>query len=221
MNWHWMKKNNATTVFVLASMVAWSATAQEAPWVGETLDGRTCTGGSAGNFGPYDYMTNKAQLPVVENRHFTTRIEQLQGGETTQHAMGDVNYTLTKFPNHHRALYTAVRFSLGEAGGGSRRSYPAECYLQRANYFSPKDAVPYMLYGLYLHQLGQLDQSLEKYQSAEMLAPDDPNLLYNMGLVTFDRGNFEESQRYAIKAYDNGMALPGLKRKLQSAGYWE
>lgn len=216
-----MKKINAATLFVLANIVAWSASAQEAPWVGESLDGRTCTGASAGNFGPFDYLTNKTQLPVVENRHFTPRVEQLKGGETTKNAMGDVNYTLTKFPNHHRALYSAVRFSLGEMGGGSRRTYPAECFLQRANFFSPKDPVPYMLYGLYLHLMGQLPQSLEKYQTAERLAPDDPNLLYNIGLVNFDSGNYAESLRYAIKAYNHGMALPGLKRKLQKVGYWD
>lgn len=216
-----MYKVTGTALFVLASIVAWSATAQEAPWVGDTLDGRACTGDSAGNFGPFDYLTDKAQLPVVENRHFTPQVEQLKGGETTKHAMGDVSYTLTKFPNHHRALYSAVRFSLGEMGGGSRRNYPAECFLQRANYFNPKDPVPYMLYGLYLHQLGQLELSMEKYQAAEKLAPDDANLLYNMGLVNFDSGNYEQSQEYAIKAYRHGMELPGLRRKLREAGHWE
>lgn len=206
-------------LFSLASVAAWSAGA-EAPWVGESLGGAACTGSHSGNFGPFDYLIHKDKLPVVENRHFTARVEQLKRGETTKHAMGDVNYTLSKFPNHHRALYSAVRFSLGEAGGGSRRRYPAECFLQRAIYFSPKDSVPYMLYGLYLHQLGHLEQALQKYQAAERLAPDDPNLLYNIGLVLFEKGDHAASRRYAIKAYSHGIPLPGLRRKLKSAGYW-
>jgi len=81
--------------------------------------------------------------------------------------------------------------------------------------------VPYMLYGLYLHRLGKLEQSLEKYQTAERLAPNDANLLYNIGLVHFDRKNYSESHRYAVRAYSHGIGLPGLKRKLQQAGHWK
>lgn len=216
-----ISKFNAALFFMLFALLALNADAQEAPWVGESLDGNVCTGGSPGNFGPYDYRRDKQHLPVVENRHFTSRVEQLQGGQTTLHAIGDISYTLVRFPNHHRALYSAVRFSLGESGGGERSRYPAECFLQRAIFFSPADSVPYMLYGLYLHQLGQLEESLEKYQAAEMLVPNDANLLYNMGLANFDSGNFTESQRYAVKAYSLGMTFPGLQRKLLEAGYWE
>ncbi len=192
-----------------------------APWVGESLSGAACQGPSAGNFGPYDYLVHKDKLPVVENRHFTSRVEQLQAGETSKNPMGDIRYTLVKFPNHHRALYSAVRFNLANRNEASRRRYPAECFLQRAIHFSPKDPVPYMLYGLYLHRLGKLEQSLEKYQTAERLAPNDANLLYNIGLVHFDRKNYSESHRYAVKAYSHGIGLPGLKRKLQQAGHWK
>lgn len=206
---------------VAGSAAAQSTAAQRAPWVGETLDGRVCTGGDARDYGPFDYTIHKNMLWRVEGRHFSPQVEQLRAGDTASHPMGDVNYTLERFPNHHRALYTAVRFSLGESTFGSLRRYPAECYLQRAIRFSPNDPVPYMLYGLYLHQLGQLDQSLEKYQAAEALAPADANLLYNMGLLLFDSGDFEASYRYAAEAYSYGIEFPGLRRKLEDAGHWE
>lgn len=135
--------------------------------------------------------------------------------------MGDLEYTLVRFPNHHRALYSAVRFSLGESSYGSLRDYPAECYLQRAIQFRSDDSVPYMLYGLYLHRLERLDQSLEMYQAAEERAPNDANLLYNMGLVHFDRGDYEQSYEYAEEAYSRGIEFPGLRRKLQEAGHWQ
>lgn len=221
MNRYCANKCAAATLLTLLTIIACNVWAQEAPWVGESLDGNPCSGGSAGNFGPFDYLSDKDKLPVVENRHFTPRVEQLQGGETTQHAIGDVSYTLVKFPNHHRALYSAVRFSLEDMGGGERRSYPAECFLQRAIYFSPRDAVPHMLYGLYLHRLGQLEQSLNRYQTAEELAPMDGNLLYNIGLVHFEIGNYAQAQEYAAKAYSRGITLPGLRRKLQQAGHWK
>lgn len=231
MNRHRANLYAAVALFLLQSAVTGSAAAQNAagqstaaqraPWVGETLDGRLCEGGDARDYGPYDYTIHKNMLWRVENRHFSTQVEQLRGGDTTAHPMGDVNYTLVRFPNHHRALYTAVRFSLGESTFGSLRQFPAECYLQRAINFSPNDSVPYMLFGLYMHRLGQLELSMEKYRAAEALAPNDANLLYNMGLVLFDSGNFEASYQYAVEAYNYGIEFPGLRRKLEEAGHWK
>ena len=209
------------TIFLLVIAICpLSAVADPAPWIGISFTGITCEGGSAGNFGPYDYMIDKEKLPVVERRHFTPQVEQLVKGESTLDPMRDVNYTLVRFPNHHRALYSAVRFSLGEAPS-SKGDYFAECYLQRAINFSPSDPVPQMLFGLYLHRLGKLDQSLKHYRVAEKLAPNDANLLYNIGLVLFDSGKFSEAYEYAKRAYDSGMDFPALKRKLQKAGYWK
>jgi tetratricopeptide (TPR) repeat protein len=213
----------ATTLYVCLSFAAGSVSAQRTnvPWVGETLDGRSCTGSPSVDYGPYDYRVHKDLLWRVENRHFTPQVEQLIRGDTSRHPMGDVRYTLNSFPNHHRALYSAVRFSLGESSYGSLRQYPAECFLQRAVHFTPNDPVPYMLHGLYLHRLGHLNQSLEKYEAAEALAPTDANLLYNMGLLHFDLRDYAKSYQYAVEAYGYGIEFPGLRRKLQDAGHWE
>jgi len=201
-----------------------TAGAQQARWVEEALDGRACSQfgfGGAGGYGPYDYRFHKANLPIVEEYHFNRQVEQLVRGMSTTHPMGDITYTLIAFPNHHRALYSAVNFSLGQSRFGERDRYRAECFLQRAIHFAPEDPTPYLLFGLYLHRLGELDQSLEMYHEAEELAPNDANLLYNMGLVHFDKGNYDESRRYAQEAYQYGIELPGLRRKLEEAGHWE
>lgn len=207
-------------MLILGGSSTWAARG-DAPWVGESLDGVRCSGDNVRNYGPFDYRTRKDKLPIVENRHFTPRVEQLQGGETTKHAIGDIKYTLVIFPNHHRALYSAVRFSLSDADGALHRAYPAECFLQRAINFNPEDPVPHMLYAMYLHQSDLLDKALAMYRSAEEMAPQDGNLLYNFGLLLFDTGDYEQSREYAKKAYDRGVTLPGLKRKLESVGHWE
>ena len=72
-----------------------------------------------------------------------------------------------------------------------------------------------------MHRLDQYDQSIKWYQQAEELAPNDASLLYNMGLVYFDTGDFEESRGYAIRAYELGIEFPALRRKLQEAGHWD
>ncbi|MEZ5556067.1 tetratricopeptide repeat protein [Haliea sp.] len=192
-----------------------------APWVGETLDGRQCTGPSTENYGPYDFRIDKSKLPIVENYHFTIEVEQLVRGVSVSHPIGDIQYTLTKIPNHHRALYSAVRFSISDPSKDLKRKYPAECFLQRAIHYAPDDPVPRMLFGLYLHRLGNARDSLPHYLKAEAMSPNDVNLLYNMGLVYFDLGKYDEARRYAERAYAAGVTFPGLQRKLRQAGQWD
>ncbi|MEQ9395869.1 tetratricopeptide repeat protein [Haliea sp.] len=192
-----------------------------APWVGETLDGRQCTGPGTENYGPFDFRIDKNKLPIVENHHFTLEVEQLVRGVTVTHPIRDIRYTLTKIPNHHRALYSAVRFSISDPSKELKRKYPAECFLQRAIHYAPDDPVPHMLYGLYLHRLGNASGALPHYLKAEALSPNDVNLLYNMGLVYFDLGQYAEARRYARQAYAAGVTFPGLQRKLRQAGHWD
>lgn len=191
-----------------------------APWVGTTLDGRECIGPDTEGFGPFDFRVDKNRLPIVEKYHFTKEVEQLVRGVSVSHPIGDIRYTLTKIPNHHRALYSAVRFSLSDPSSELRRKHPAECFLQRAINYTPDDPIPHMLYGLYLHRMGKLRDSMQHYHRAEALSPNDANLLYNIGLAHFDLREYGEALRYAKRAYANGIAFPGLKRKLQKAGHW-
>ena len=205
--------------FASLSSGAFSAD-RTAPWVGTTLDGRQCQARGNDQAIKFDYITDKSSLQVVERFHFTPEVEQLIRGNTTASPIKDIDYTLIKYPNHPRALYSAVRFSLSNAPQQLIKQYPAECYLQRAMQFSRGDPVPPMLFGLYLHRLGKLDQSLSQYRIAEKLAPNDPNLMYNLGLLLYDQEKYEESYRYAKRAYDLGLTFPALKKKLQDAGYW-
>lgn len=210
-------------IYLLGLVTSGAVDAQTTPWVGETLDGRVCSliaTGVAEGYGPFDYRFHKDRLPLVEGAHFTPDVENLVRGKTAEHPMPDINYTLNRFPNHHRALYAAIRYALGESSYPRREGFYAECYLQRAINFSPTDPTPYLLFGLYLHRMQKLDRSLEMYEKAENLAPNDGNLMYNLGLLHFDKGNYGESRRYAEEAYRRGIDLPGLRRKLQEANRW-
>ena len=210
----------ATAVIAVLSMFsAPSISAREkAPWVGISFEGLPCTGSGTANFGPYDYRTDKDKLGIVEAYHFTPEMEQLRY-RRLQDSIGNVRYTITKFPNHHRALYTAVRFSLMDADIKLKRKHPAECFLQRAIAFRRNDAVPYQLFGLYLHRLDQSEKALEYYRKAEELSPQDPMLQYNIALVLLDMDNAEEAAKYAGLAYGAGVSLPGLRNRLEAAGY--
>lgn len=211
-------------IWMMLGFLPYSALAKGyAPWVGNTLKGIQCIGRTQG-YGPYDYTqrTELAKnLKIVEDYHFTPNVEQLKKGENGS-VPGDIDYTLSAWPNHHRALNSISRFDLG--GFKTKRDYPmvpVECYFQRAIAFSPNDSIPYMLYAIYLHKLGKKDLALTQYEAGEALVPNDPQLQYNFALLLVDMGDFERAKSYAEVLYSNDFPLPGLKRKLQKSGHWD
>jgi len=205
-----------------------------APWVGTVVNGPKCDGGYIG-FGPFDYLQRdqfQNELKIVEDFHFYPDPEDLnqRGSPTTP--LDDIHYTLQAWPNHHKALYLAVRYRLHHPGAWTfnptemrtrvyRSGFPAECYLQRAINFSPNDPVPFMLYGMILHKMKLYDNALQQYRSAIRLVPNDIVTLYNMGLTLVEMKNYNEAMQVAEKVYGAGFPLPALKKKLIDAGHWK
>lgn len=212
---------------ILASTLAVDAAAQStsdyAPYVGQTFWGTDCHG-SAKNQAPYDY-TQRARYPsklqLTESYHFTPDVENLVAGSSSTDPLRDIDFTLAVWPNHHRALNSAIRARLRK-----RDTYhitgltPAECYLQRAINFSPNDAVSHMLYGTLLYRMDRMEEALKEYRRAEDLAPGNIEVQYNLGLLLVDMEQYQEAARYAKRVYARGFPLPGLKRKLTQKGYW-
>jgi tetratricopeptide (TPR) repeat protein len=196
---------------------------RSAPWVGETLWGAPCEGGGQG-FGPFDY-TQRAQysrqLMEVEGAHFPPQVENLISGKRGS-LMGDLDYTLRAWPNHHRALNSVIRYRLrNKEGIVKTNETPAECYLQRAVNYSPKDGISQMLYGILLQQMGHPQDALKAYQQAERLEPNNLQVKYNMGLLLVELKQYEEAKEYATEVYSMNFPLPGLMRKLKEQGYWK
>jgi len=179
---------------------------------------------------PTDYRSAlQEQLNLVEGRHFRIQHEQLMKGstkystgETSGGLMGDFDYTLRVFPNHHLALQDIDRLgSLLKTEMPSGASYTLECYFKRAVVFVPDDGVVRLLYGLYLNRRGKSKEALEQLRAAEENAPDDRNVQYNLGLAYFQLKEYEQARKYAKQAYERGFPLPGLRQMLIKAGKWE
>jgi len=174
-------------------------------------------------YGPFDYTNPvhvKNKLPIVEQVHFTFNVESLKKGETGEDPMGDLDYTLRAFPNHHRALNAVMRYE----NSGKKRSadyFSTECYLKRALAFKPDDGIVWMLYGIYKHKKKEYKDALQYYNKALKLMHDSPDLHYNLGLLYFDMRMYEKSLLHAQKAYSLGYPLPGLKNKLVRKNMWE
>lgn len=206
-----------------ALLLPWAA-ASAIGFSGNDLEGLPCRGKGQG-YGPFDY-TNPVHvarnLPVVETYHFTPEVERLEKGKSS-YVLGDLDYTLRAFPNHHRALFAVIRVAT-EPGHLKRRGMgtmdtPPECYLQRALAFKPNDGKVELLYGLYLHKKGHLDDAESHYRRAVKLMPRSAEAWYNLGLLLTDKEKYAEAVPMAEKAYKYGYPLAGLRRRLAAAGH--
>ncbi len=169
-------------------------------------------------YGPFDY-TNPRHfrefLPRVEAYHFSAEIENLVG----RNVVGDIDYTLRAFPNHHRALYSMSRYYLEEVPrGGHRMRYSAECYFDRARRFVPGDAAVVLLEGMYFMKLGKTVEARQRFETALAMEPNSAEIHYNAGLLFADLGEYNRAAEHAKTAYTLGYPLPGLRNKLRKAG---
>ncbi len=175
-------------------------------------------------YGPFNYndpIARANRLPIVQKFHFTPNVENLIKGESSSLG-GDLDYVLRSFPNHHRALNSLVRLALKQKRNQiADMHFSVDCYFDRAIGYVPDDAIVHLLYGNYLYGIKKYDQSLAQYLDAEKIDPENPNILYNAGLLYFDQKDYDKALSYAKKAYAAGFPLQGLKQKLEKAGKWQ
>ncbi len=182
-------------------------------------------------YGPYDYTNYEhftEKLPIVELHHFTFQVESLEKGITGS-LLGDIDYTIRTFPNHHRALNTLSRFefAVDDAEEQIEENLPIDCYFQHAIEFKPTDGVVRLIYGTYLHKKGNyerdnklLQKALIQYNHALELMPESADVHYNLGLYYLDTNKLNLALSHGHRAYELGFPLEGLKDKLKQKGLW-
>ncbi|MGI0116706.1 tetratricopeptide repeat protein [Zooshikella sp. RANM57] len=188
-----------------------------------TAFGESDCGSLENHYGPYDYTNPvhvQKRLPIVERHHFSSDVEFLKHGITGA-AMGDVSYTLKAFPNHHRALFTVIRYyTQVNRPSNTHKYFSAECFFDRAIRFKPSDGTVHMLYGIYLHRLKKYDEALKSYETALKLSTNKAEVHYNMGLLYADMQQYNKALAHAHEAYKSGYPLQGLKNRLVRANAW-
>jgi tetratricopeptide (TPR) repeat protein len=188
---------------------------------GAAVDDVIC-GKLANGYGPFDYRSNKAELPVVEFHHLTPVVVNLVSGQTGVFPGGDLDYTLRAFPNHPTALMAMLRLgdkTQMDKPKGAR--YSVECYLYRAWRFREDDPTVRMIYATYLAKRGRSSEALSHLEDAVAMGEESANLDYNLGLIYANLKKYDEALVYAHKAYLQGFPLPGLRDKLKKAGKWK
>lgn len=173
-------------------------------------------------YGPFDYTTalGKQKLGVVERAHFDRNVKNLIRGKSGRDPLPDLMYVLSKYPNHHPALYSMSKLLRKKEADSTLRinnnHYTARCYFERAKTFSSKDATVLALYGIHLHKSIKYKAAEKQYISALQLTPQNPEINYNLGLLYVDMKDYIQAKKYADIAYGQGFPLPGLKIKLDN-----
>lgn len=174
-----------------------------------------------GHYGPYNYVTENGKIKIVEQFHFTPKVEALIGGQSG-YLGDDLSYTLNASPNHHRALAAIMRYGARtKSPQPPHLAYSIECYFDRAVRFSPKDTVVRGLYAEYLANLKRPAEAIQQLDAASEFADDNPVSHYNLGLVYFDLGQYDQALREEHAARKLGYEGAQLSAKLKSVGRWK
>jgi tetratricopeptide (TPR) repeat protein len=176
----------------------------------------------------FDYRNPPpADLGRVETHHFNDDVRNLKKGQSSEYIMDDLAFVLNHFSNHYLALDSMARLWRQYLKAGKKppagpvaSGKDPDFWFKQAMRCVPHDGMVPFLYGIHLHKLGKLDAAVELYKKAEQLLPNPVEVHYNLGLLYFDKGNYEAAKLYAQKAYKLGYPLPGLKNKLISRGVW-
>lgn len=189
----------------------------------------------------FDYTDRRVNAPLnyhplwhlkdIYNNHIVP-LRAAMAARDRKRIMRQLVYILDRVPNDYEALYDLIRFRKmfpNEVGpnlplaGSAGRKFPAtpECYFSRGIRLNPKDAVPRMLYAMYLQEIRKdYKSALAEYRKAEALRPSWSELQYNMGLLYFDMKDYKRAREHAKRAMALGLQLPGLRQKLRSVGQW-
>jgi tetratricopeptide (TPR) repeat protein len=198
--------------------------------LGATATAQTQTGANSacgnlyaqGQYGPYDFRTNKKEIQVVLRAHFLPIVESLIRGSTNTTPGGDIDYTLRAIPNHPNALISMMRLGEREKTpkpSGSR--YTVECWFDRAIRFRPDDQVVRMLYVTYLTKAGdRKPDAMRQLQIVLRAAQDNPFTYFNVGLLYADLNEYDLALVQAHKAMELGLDRVELRDKLKAAGKW-
>ena len=173
-------------------------------------------------FGNRDYLDpkNKAYINTVENAHFNEDVRQLRGGARPSGSLvGDLEYTLNWFPNHHQALDTLVRLAIREQSPSPLGARHIECRFQWAKQANPRDGMVAFIQARYRYELGDYEQTEKLLKQAARLSPQDANVQYNIGLIYFRMEDYEAARSHARSAYNLGFPLTGLRKMLHDAGF--
>ena len=172
---------------------------------------------------PHDYFaprTAEAQqlLGSNEGHHLQKGIANLRSGKPHElvYAKSEFDFILGYWPNHPQVLglMAETLTRMGKPG-------QMEPYFERAYQMSPNASQLYVVHGVALLRVNQVDEAIKRLQRAVELDDASMNGQYNLGLALVRAKRYDEANLHAQRAYELGHPLPGLREQLQKANAWK
>lgn len=121
----------------------------------------------------------------------------------TRRAGGDLSEALQLY---HKALNlddNSIEALLGAADIYlSRENFErAELYYKKSFKLNRRIAGAHLNYGILLYRAGRKSEALEEYRQAAALAPETPEISYNLALITKEFGDYEEALGLMFNAH--------------------
>lgn len=169
---------------------------------------------------PSDYYGNeygKRLIKDVEEHHIGPGIQRMNGKPHMWiYALQDFDFVLAYYPNHPQGLKLKAEVAMKMG-----KPQLAEESFQKAIRLYPHTTGTYILYAIFLQQNGKLEAAEANYKKALDSEPASVNAHYNLGLLYFDKKQYELANAHAQQAYAMGHPLPGLRKKLESINAWK
>ncbi len=178
-----------------------------------------CAGYDDSNKGALDYRTERgARLKIVEDYHFTPNVESLIRGNSSSLA-GELDYTLSRFPNHLRALLALERLTEKLAHPRPHGAkYEIECYFLRAINFRRDDSTVRLMYANFLSKKNRNLEASNQLEEAIAHAGNNGLTYYNAGLIYFKIKKYDQANQMQNKSKELGLSLTDLQDQLIRIG---
>lgn len=135
-------------------------------------------------------------------------------------SLGDAEYARhrTKPTN---PIYAVISISMGQAYAALGNHDKAAQFFQEARETHPENPQSYAATAIWMRDRGKLQEARDMLlRGISTLKKPSAELNYILGLILVDLKSYDEALAHAKTAYKLGYPLPGLKRKLASAGHW-
>jgi predicted Zn-dependent protease len=151
-----------------------------------------------------DYFTadkcGNCYLTIMEGAHVRTIPDWIKKGRL-DNAMGDVRYSLDRFPNHPVALQ-----QLSMLAQLTKQTVVAVGYFERAITLFPQYALTRSQYGVFLLSIDRVDAGLASLKEAIAIEPTLSVGYAGLAHAYFKKGNIDEARAAAGKARELGFA---------------
>lgn len=167
-------------------------------------------------------VQNQRDFLAHEWAHIWPARARVNSGQNLDYeVMNNLDFVLTKVPNNEQALRILIDWDL-MGGRHHQGDYkPPACYFIWAAQFAPNDVVVWNYGGYYFHRKGDDRRAMLWWQEALAVDPHNPEVHNSLGLIAFEKGDYEQARLHAWTAYAAGYPLPTLREKLIGADQWQ